>query len=303
MLRRRDFLAATALAPLAASAAPFAAPPPSAFSFLHFTDPHLQPELRGDAGTRAAFEQMAAIPHDFALAGGDLVMDVYSQGPERAKRLFDLYQDAARTLPKKVYSVLGNHDIYGIATKSGVASTDPLYAKRLFEDRLGQPRFQSFDHQGWHFVLLDSVQTDAARNWFGEIDSVQLAWLAADLAKLPADTPIVALTHMPLASGALTFLGSTLEGARTLIVTNGHAVLDLFRGHNLKAVLQGHTHVRELVEFDGCQYATPGAICGNWWKGAFLGSPEGYAVYTARGAGANAELTCEFRATGWKANS
>lgn len=301
MLRRRDFLTATALAPLAASRAASAETAPAAFSFLHFTDPHLQPELRGDAGTRMAFEAMAAIPHDFALAGGDLVMDVYSQGPARAKLLFDLYQGAARALPKKVYSILGNHDIYGINAQSGVAATDPLYAKKLFEDRLGQPRCQSFDHKGWHFILLDSVQTDAARNWYGEIDSLQLAWLSADLNHVAPATPIVAMTHMPLVSGALSFFGSKAEGFKTLVITNPRPVLDLFAGHNLKAVLQGHTHVREVVEYGGCRYVTPGAICGNWWKGAFLGSPEGYAVYTAHGSGLDAELTYEFRATGWKA--
>ena len=156
MLRRRDFLTATALVPLAASLAAArpsdAAVAGAAFSFLHFTDPHLQPELRGDAGTRMAFEAMAAIPHDFALAGGDLVMDVYSQGPARARLLFDLYQGAARTLPKKVYSILGNHDIYGINAQSGVAATDPSTRRSSSRTGSRQPRFQSFDHHGCPIV-------------------------------------------------------------------------------------------------------------------------------------------------------
>ena len=74
-------------------------------------------------------------------------------------------------------------------------------------------------------------------------------------------------------------------------------MFDLFSGYKLKAVLQGHTHVREVVEYNGCRYITPGAVCGNWWKGAFKGSPEGFAVLKVRGE----EIACEFRSYGWQA--
>src|ERR1035437_10251271 len=153
------------------------------FSFVHFTDTHTQPELRAGEGTAQAFRTIAKVPHDFALAGGDLVMDVFDQGPTRATALFDLYRNSAKDLPRPVHSILGNHDIYGISNKSGVASTDPFYAKKLFEDRMGQPRYQSFDHKDWHFILLDSVQIYDGKNWFGQIDAEQLGWLASDLRK------------------------------------------------------------------------------------------------------------------------
>jgi hypothetical protein len=57
--------------------------------------------------------------------------------------------------------------------------------------------------------------------------------------------------------------------------------------------------VREVVEYGGCRYITPGAVCGNWWKGAFKGSPEGFAVLKVRGA----EIACEFRSYGWQAGA
>lgn len=296
MLRRRDFLTAAALAPLAARSA---AGGEAGFTFVHFTDTHIQPERRAAAGTAQAFRAMARIPHDFALAGGDLVMDVFEQGPARAKLLFDLYLSTARDLPKPVYSIVGNHDIYGISNKSGVSASDPLYAKKMFEDRLGQPRYRSFDHKGWHFILLDSVQTDEDGNWFGMIDAAQLDWLAADLSKTGRSTPLVVLTHMPLASATGQFSGSGPDLLRTLLISNPRPVFDLFAGYKLKAVLQGHTHVREVVEYGGCRYITPGAVCGGWWKGAFLGSPEGFAVLTVRGE----EIACEFRTYGWQAGA
>jgi Icc protein len=55
-------------------------------------------------------------------------------------------------LHMRVHSVPGNHDVFGVSSKSGVPQTDPHYGKRIFEDRIGAT-FSSFDHQGWHFVL------------------------------------------------------------------------------------------------------------------------------------------------------
>jgi 3',5'-cyclic AMP phosphodiesterase CpdA len=180
---------------------------------------------------------------------------------------------------------------------AGVPATDPLYGKKLFEDRIGQPRYQSFNHKGWHFILLDSVQIGPDKNWFGLIDDQQLGWLASDLKQTGKRTPIVVLTHMPLASATGQFFGGKPDGLKTLLITNPGQVLGLFEGYKLTAVLQGHTHVREVVNYNGCNYITPGAICGNWWKGAFKGSPEGYAVFTVRGD----RLSWEFRTYGWQA--
>ena len=299
-MQRRTFLQTAIAAPFASdasSAAAFSGSAAGSFSFIHFTDSHTQPELRAGAGTTQAFRTIAKIPHDFALAGGDLVMDVFDQGPARANALFDLYRAAAKDLPRPVHSILGNHDIYGISNKSGVSSNDPLYAKKLFQDRMGQPRYQSFDHKGWHFILLDSVQIGPAKNWYGKIDDEQLDWLASDLRKTGKQTPIVALTHMPLVSATGQLFGGRQEDLQTLLITNPRAVLDLFEGYKLKAVLQGHTHVREVVDYNGCRYITPGAVCGNWWEGAFKGSPEGFAVLTIKGQ----DISWEFRGYGWQA--
>jgi predicted phosphodiesterase len=74
--------------------------------------------------------------------------------------------------------------------------------------------------------------------------------------------------------------------------------LDVFAGYRLRAVLQGHTHIRENVTYDGCQFITSGAVCGNWWKGARLGHPEGFAVVTVSGEG---DVRWEYRTYGFKA--
>ena len=51
---------------------------------------------------------------------------------------------------------------------------------------------------------------------------------------------------------------------------------------NVLAVLQGHTHVNEVVAYKNTQYITSGAVCGNWWHGARLGTPEGFTVVSLR---------------------
>lgn len=292
-MRRRDFL----LAAPAAASAPAALAAESEFSFIHFTDTHIQPELRAAEGTRKAFAAINGIEHDFCIAGGDLVMDVFEQGPQRSKMLFDLYTAQAKDLKRKVYSIAGNHDVYGVSAKAGVASSDPLYGKKMFEDRIG-PRYQSFDHKGWHFILLDSVFVDDKQMWWGGFDEPQLDWLKRDLDKVNARTPIVVAMHIPLATamGAVVFEPNI---ANFLVVRRPQPVLDLFEGRNVKAVLQGHTHIREVVHYNGCQFITTGAVSGNWWKGLHKGHPEGFGVVHIKGG----ELRWEYRTYGWQASA
>ncbi len=269
----------------------------ASFRFVHFTDTHIQPELRAEAGVRQAFAAINSVPHAFCIAGGDLVMDVYEQGPARAKTLFDLYTGAVKDLRQKVYSIPGNHDVFGVHPKAGVSAADPLYGKKMFEDRIG-PRYQSFDYQGWHFILLDSIAIDGQGQWFGGFDDAQLEWLQADLARVGPTVPLVVATHIPIATAMGTAVFDPgLE--RFLVVRQPQRILPLFRGKNLKAVLQGHTHIREVVHYEGSQWITTGAVCGNWWKGAHHGHPEGFAVLTVRGE----TIQWEYRTYGWKAST
>lgn len=60
-----------------------------------------------------------------------------------------------------------------------------------------------------------------------------------------------------------------------LVVTNTCEVVPLFDGHNVLAVVQGHSHIIEVARFKGIPYVTGGAVCGNWWHGTHLGTSEG----------------------------
>jgi 3',5'-cyclic-AMP phosphodiesterase len=195
-----------------------------------------------------------------------------------------------------VHSVPGNHDVFGLSTKSGVLASDPLYGKKMFEDRIGH-RFSSFDHKGWHFILLDSIGVTDDHDFIGLIDQEQLTWLAADLKATGPARPVVLMTHVPIVSAVLQIVPDPWKTPPKYLVTNAQDVLSILAPYNVKAVLQGHTHIRESVIYNGCQFLTSGAVCGNWWKGPRLGHPEGFAVLTVKGD----SLSWRYETYGFKA--
>src|SRR5690606_302854 len=86
---------------------------PRSFRFVHLTDIHVQPELKGAEGFRKCIEAVHALSPrpDFILTGGDLLFDVLAQSEKRAKRLFDLYTSITRDSDIPFRNCLGNHDI------------------------------------------------------------------------------------------------------------------------------------------------------------------------------------------------
>lgn len=267
------------------------------FTFLFVTDAHLQPELNGVVGTDMALKRARAVKADFAINGGDHVFDALGVPKERALTLFDLYDKTEQDLGVKVYHTVGNHDVLGIYPASGIAQDDPLYGKKLFEQRFGK-LYYSFDHKGHHFIVLDSIGITPDRAYEGRIDAAQLQWLAADLAALPAGTRVIVSVHIPLvtAFGAYMPEPTVAPAHHSLSVANANQVLDLFADHNVLGVLQGHTHINETVVWKGVPYMTSGAVCGNWWHGTRLGTPEGFTVVTV----ANNKLTTHYEPSGFQ---
>jgi 3',5'-cyclic AMP phosphodiesterase CpdA len=294
---RRELLAggaALALAPIA-KAAGSSARQGSRFRFVHFTDPHIQPELGADLGVARAVQKVLSLsPRPvFVVTGGDHVMDVNEGTRERTDLQFRLLNEALKPLEMPVYAAIGNHDIYGWSGGSAASETDPMYGKRMFEERFAKhPTYFSFDHKGWHFVILDSVQAPKARDWHGRIDDDQLTWLANDLEKTGKRPSIVA-THIPILTLFPQYAdGTTKAPSDKLIVANGKEVQALLQKHPVKVVLQGHTHVVEACDYLGTRYITGGAVSGEWWKGPRLGvHHEGFMVYDVDGADVRATYT------------
>jgi len=233
-------------------------PSPSTFTFIHASDPHVSAQSVG------RLQQLHAIAEerrpDFVLVTGDLVRDALRVGEEEARGYYDLYVQEARRFSMPVWNVPGNHENFGIERHlSKVSATHPLYGKGMYRHRLG-PNYYSFTYGGVHFVGLDSV--DIADLWYyGHVDEVQLAWLKADLAPVPADTPVVTFNHIPFAS-ALDAVGGYRDdgpaptllkvGDRTVfrhIVSNFSEVLASIGSRAWPLALGGHLHTRESISF------------------------------------------------------
>ncbi len=265
------------------------------FSFIFLTDCHEQPELDGIHGTDLAMQEARKIKSDFAIQGGDHVFDALGVSKDRATQLFDLYGKTEQDLGLKVHHTIGNHDCFGVYTASGVPTTDPEYGKKMYAERFG-PTYYSFGHKGVHFLVLDSIGITPDRFYEARMDDDQLAWLSKELAAIPAGQPIVVVTHIPLVTAVPSYTIPAPQAAHGNGFTHGPAAIKLFEGHNVLAVLQGHTHVNEEVIWHGIPYLTSGAVCGNWWHGTRLGTPEGFTVVTIVGG----KLSTRYVPTGFK---
>ena len=284
-LDRRNFLCLSA-ATAASTALPILPETPSAkpgnLRFIFFTDTHTQPELAAAEGTAKALRKIATLKPDFCIQGGDHCFDVNAVPRERATMLLDLYQRTEQALNGiPIHHALGNHDVFGTAPAANVPNTDPLYAKKSFEQRYNSKTFYSFDRKGYHFIILDSVGITPDGEFEGRIDAAQLLWLAADLKALPPSTPVIVVTHIPLVSAIGQYKPDdrvTGKKHNYFLVDNSYDVLPILEGHNVIAVLQGHTHVNETVYWRNTPYITSGAVSGNWWKGSRWGTPEGFTI-------------------------
>ena len=300
---RRHFLSLLGATGMAAAlpSTLLAAPAPEPLTFLFITDTHLQPELDAAKGTDMAFKKARGIKAEFAIQGGDHVFDSLGVSKQRALSLFDLYGKTEQDLGMKLHHTIGNHDVLGVYPASGMSPADPMYGKKLFEERFGKT-YYSFDHKGYHFVVLDSIGITADRAYEGRVDEDQLRWLSSDLNALPAGTPIIVSVHIPLVTAFLSYVPEVASAAATaskhhgLSVANASDVIDLFAGHNVLGVLQGHTHINERVDWRGVPYITSGAVCGNWWHGTRMGTPEGFTVVTV----ANNKLTTRYETYGFQ---
>jgi len=255
--------------------------PPGSFDFVFFTDTHIQPELDAAHGCDMCFRKIAALNPEFAMMGGDHVFDAFEVNRVRAGMVYDLYKRTEQQLGMPLHHAIGNHDVFGVFARSGVAPSDPAYGKKMYQDRIGQT-YYSFDYKGYHFVVLDSIQPTADRQWEARVDQDQLRWLRDDLKGLRHGTPVIAVCHCPLVTAFATYAYTQIVGAdrkyNTMTVANAADVLGVFESANVLAVLQGHTHVNEVVSYKNTQYITSGAVCGNWWHGPRLGTPEGFTV-------------------------
>ena len=266
------------------------------FSFVFMTDIHVQPERMATEGFQQAIDSVNMINPDFIITGGDLVMDVLGQNYERSDQLYSLYSQCLEKFEMPVYNTMGNHEIFGIYKESGVEKTHPEYGEKMYVNRLGN-RYFSFDHKGWHFMILDGIEDTGESSYIGKVDSIQMEWIKDDLKKVNPETPVVISIHIPLVTAYMQVIyGAMAPNEENEIVINSKEVLDLFDGHNLKLVLQGHMHFLEDIYTQGTHFITGGAVCARWWQGKEYGLEEGFVVVHIK----DNEFTWEYFDYGWE---
>ncbi len=303
-LPRRQFLGALAGASaLAAVSTPQllrAEPSPSRRRLLrlaHLTDTHVLPDVGAPEGMKGSAAGLAkAIRHaqgqadrpDFLFFGGDLIMDSLKQDKEKTLAqwaVWDRVISEEVKLPKRL--CIGNHDVWGWALHQPELEKDPHFGKGLALERLALPeRYYSFDFNGWHFVVLDSVERDFGNKhgYTARLDDAQFAWLARDLAATPATTPVAILSHIPILAASV-FFDSDLEATGTWVIPgawmhiDARRIKDLFHKHpNVKPCLSRHVHLVDDVRYLGVRYLCHGAVCGGWWKGPYQEFGPAYAL-------------------------
>ncbi len=246
------------------------------FSFAYLADIHVQPEKNAIEGFAKAIDKVNELDPEFVITGGDLIMDAPGQNYNRSDSLYNIYDSMLKLFDMPVYNTIGNHDVFGLYKSSGVDTTHEMYGKKMYEDHLGK-RYYSFDHKGWHFIVLDGVGFTKERTYIGKVSHEQIDWIRKDLQKIDSTAPIIVSVHIPLITVSTQIqYGSTVPNSRSAVITNSRQVLDLFDGYNLKVVLQGHLHVLEDIYVNNTHFVSGGAVSGKWWSGPHHGMEEGF---------------------------
>lgn len=290
MMKRRQFLAGAGAAVLAlggprrASWAAPASAPRAPFRIAFFTDIHARIEWDTPEAMRLAADRINAQQADLVICGGDCITDGFQSSRASVAHRWQAYREHLRDrLTPRPVAVIGNHDLVGAMPDDGSApESDPRAA---FREELGIPQTQfSFEAQGYHVLLLDSVQiTRDELKYRGYVDEAQLNWLRAELTRIRPETPIVLVTHMPLLTGFyMATEGAEAAAPRNRVIVNNREVLAAFADHCLHVVLQGHLHVNEMLRWRDTTFITGGAVSGKWWRGAWHGTEEGFGVLTLR---------------------
>lgn len=272
--------------------------------FAHLTDVHIEPELNAPAGLAKCLQhlQLQKDQPSFILSGGDSIFDALRQPKDRVELQWDLWHTAFKqdnALP--VEYCIGNHDCWGLGQKE-----DPLYGKKFAMEKMGLTMpYRSFGKAGWHFIVLDSIQTRVDGSWYMcMLDEAQFDWLQKDLAATPSTTPVIVASHVPIVSAASVVTDNKFKEGTGYVLgpgnmhTDSQRIIALFDNYpNVKLCLSGHIHLYEQILYNGVTYISNGAVSGNWWKGIRYKTDNGYALLNLYDDGS---FDNEYITYGWK---
>jgi predicted MPP superfamily phosphohydrolase len=233
----------------------------SSFSFIHASDTHID-SLNLPRMNRFR-EMVDSIGVNFVIITGDVIRDALRVSEITAANYYLMYQAEMSKFNIPVYSVPGNHELFGIERgKSMVSDQHPLYGKKMFQYFLG-PNYYSFNYGGMHFIALDGVNYQD-QWYYGGIDDDQLTWLGQDLKHVSEKTPIITFNHIPFVSAGFTFQSFEPQDfygpqlmthqdklAHRHIVYNFDEVQQLLDDRPYPLALSGHYHAAQENTIQG----------------------------------------------------
>jgi alkaline phosphatase len=174
----------------------------------------------------------------FVVELGDLV-DRAETVEQELEWLAAIEKRFSATVAPRHY-VLGNHCVDTLTKAEFAAHT-----------AASKTPHYSFDHAGYHFVILDACyRSDGTpygrknSDWQdANIPEAQLQWLRDDLAK--SSSPIIVFAHQRLDAGGKHSVRNA-DTVRALLEQSGRAL----------AVFQGHSHKNEYQQIRGIHYVT-----------------------------------------------
>lgn len=252
-LSRRRLLRYSASALLAANLWPgrlaAAEKDAGSFDFLVVNDFHYINDADGKWLEKVAASMKAqAARAEFLIVAGDLTDN--GKAEEFAGVL-----GVMKALGVPVRTVIGNHDYLP-------KSAD----RKAYEQACPDSLNYTFEHRGWQFVGLDTTDGTKANVAVGK---PTLDWVDRAVPKLDKDKPTMVFTHFPL--------GPKVK----MRPSNADALLERFKGVNLRCTFGGHYHAYTRTTINDIVLTTN--RCCSLTKSNHDGTKEkGYFVCTAR---------------------
>ena len=224
------------------------------FSFVFLPDIHLNPDSLVERNFDNLTSSVNKLKPDFIITGGDMIYTAKNLDDRKAAALFGFMDRKFRDFRMPVYYTMGNHETVGILEESGMDISHPMWGKGMYEKLYGK-RYYSFTYDGWKFFILDGIKVlEKERNYTQGVDSLQVEWIKDELMSTGESTPLVISIHTPLVNP------HAIENSQNQLLSDRtESILALFKEHNLKMVLEGHTHLYMNLLFEGIHYISGGS--------------------------------------------
>ncbi|MGN7783327.1 metallophosphoesterase family protein [Niabella sp. 22666] len=267
------------------------------FSFVFMSDVHYTEKFDAPKAFRKVVDTINAIKPDFVLVGGDIVYDALRVSEQEVTATTNAYLAIASKIKAPLHYAIGNHEVFKLYDRQA-DTTNAIFGKRFYEKYFGK-RYYSFNHKGWHFMVLDNIFITHDRKYKGKIDSIQMEWIKEDLQTIDAKTPVAIVAHVPfITTLSQWYGGGTNANDDKVAAEDTHKVLACFKSHNLKLILQGHLHYFEALNvMDKTLVITAPSVSGKWWRGKQHNVEEGFIRLNINGD----KVTYDYIDYGWEA--